>query len=472
MRSRAAVALLILLATAAAAAQRQGAPATADVPPLSMTCPMHPDVVESRAGACPLCKMALVPVRLDTAWMCPVHTTVMGDAEGTCRICKRNLVRVRVAVTWTCLAQPGIERLEPGTCADGSAMVRRQTLRPHGNHNPQHGGQFFMAPDNWHHLEGTYPRDRVFRLYIYDDYARPLAAADLGRVRARVVTRETFDPATRTSKELAAFPLRPSRDGAYLEARLDGVTLPAEMTAKVRIKPDAPEYRFDFSFNGVTREPAATPSAATRAAPRSPVSPSSAGAKPQPDAAPARPAASRDTGSTTAAPAAATATAREARDAAAPAAGNAAAPVDAPAAGNATTPVAGDAAPAAGDLAADANADPAMAPLVIPDAIGAIVRELRRRDEFIRSFIEQGNFAAVWVPAFHAKDLAVALEPHLAHLSPADRALAGPALQEVVRLAWLLDAFGDVGNRQQLEAGHAAFSRAVAAVSDAFAGVP
>src|SRR5690606_22968659 len=194
-----------------------------------------------------------------------------------------------------------------------------------------------------------------------------------------------------------------------------------------------------FSFNGVTREPAATPSAATRAAPRSPVSPSSAGAKPQPDAAPARPAASRDTGSTTAAPAAATATAREARDAAAPAAGNAAAPVDAPAAGNATTPVAGDAAPAAGDLAADANADPAMAPLVIPDAIGAIVRELRRRDEFIRSFIEQGNFAAVWVPAFHAKDLAVALEPHLAHLSPADRALAGPALQEVVRLAWLLD---------------------------------
>jgi len=41
-----------------------------------------------------------------------------------------------------------------------------------------------------------------------------------------------------------------------------------------------------------------------------------------------------------------------------------------------------------------------------------------------------------------------------------------------VRLAWLLDAFGDVGNRQQLEAGHAEFSRAVAAAAEAFAEVP
>ena len=34
----------------------------------------------------------------------------------------------------------------------------------------------------------------------------------------RVVTRERFDPATRRPREIAAFPLRPSKDGTYLEA--------------------------------------------------------------------------------------------------------------------------------------------------------------------------------------------------------------------------------------------------------------
>src|SRR5687768_18600076 len=109
--------MVVLLAGAAAAQQRgtgptppRGATPTQPIPALSMTCPMHPDVVESRPGSCPLCKMALVPVRLDTAWMCPVHTTVMDEAAGTCRICRRPLIQARVAVTWTCLAQPGIDR--------------------------------------------------------------------------------------------------------------------------------------------------------------------------------------------------------------------------------------------------------------------------------------------------------------------------------------------------------------------------
>jgi hypothetical protein len=97
-----------------------------------------------------------------------------------------------------------------------------------------------------------------------------------------------------------------------------------------------------------------------------------------------------------------------------------------------------------------------------------IVEQLQLRERYIRELIQVGNFGAVWVPAFHAKDLAVALEPHLAHLPPAPRELAEPALQRVVRIAWLLDAFGDVGNRQQLESGHAEFAAAVADVVKAF----
>jgi hypothetical protein len=431
MRPWTALIVLVLLAGGAAAERnaaeafrqtgRATAPARPAVPPLSMTCPMHPDVIESRPGSCPLCKMALVPVRLDSAWMCPVHTTVMDEREGTCRICRRPLIQARVAVTWTCLGQPGIDRLEPGTCADGSAMVRRRTLRPHGNHNPQHGGQFFMAPNNWHHLEGTYPRDRVFRLYIYDDYARSLSPADMKRVQARVVTRETFDPATRKTTELASFPLRVSRDGAYLEARIDAARLPAEMTAKVKIKPDAPEYRFDFTFPALTKEPALAP-APTRG-------PSTA------DAAPV--------GARASAPVRPTAAAARGSEA-----------VSSPA-----------------EATPGNQADAALAPLQIPETIPAIVEQLQQRERYIREFIQQGNFGAVWVPAFHAKDLAVALEPHLAHLSPPARGRAEPALQRVVRVAWLLDAFGDVGNRQQLESGHAEFAAAVDDVVKAFAEV-
>jgi hypothetical protein len=402
---RLATALALLLAAGTAAQERgQGVPAdraqgrgtpARSLPALSMTCPMHPDIVESRPGSCPLCKMTLVPVRLAAAWMCPIHPAVIRDAAGGCPLCRRPLVQVSVALTWTCAGQPGIDRMEPGTCADGTAMVPRRTLRPHGNHNPQHGGQFFMAPDHWHHLEGTYPRDRLFRLYLYDDYARPLPAADLRRVEARVVTRETFDPATRRETELSAFALRPSRDGAYLEARVDRVTMPAEMSAKVRLKPGAPEYRFDFTFQGLTKEPAARAAVAAR----------------QPS--PAKPA------------------------------------------------------PA---VVGPVGVEAAFVPVPIPDTVPAIVAQLKIRDAQIRELLRDGNFTAVWVPAFHAKDLAVALEPHVGHLSPLAREAADPALQRLVRHAWLLDAFGDVGNRQQLESAYAAFSAAVAEITAAFAG--
>lgn len=411
------VALLLTLVAAGVSAQRNVPAPRPAMPPVSMTCPMHPDVVESRPGSCPLCKMRLVPVRLDTSWLCPIHTTVMSEKAGTCRLCGRPLVEARVAVTWTCTAQPGIDRLEPGTCPDGTPTVQRRTLRPHGNHNPQHGGQFFMAADNWHHVEGTYPRAGVFRLYVYDDYARPLPAAQMRRVSARVVMNEQFDARTKSYTELATAPLRPSRDGGYLEASVRGLSLPASMTAKIRLKPDAPEYRFDFTFPGVTKDPGANTPAPRAAA--------SSTAKPAAERAAAKP------------------------------------PVNA---------VSGSEPSPSASAAADAQAGPPVT--AIPETVPEILAQLELRDAEIRDLIRQGNFAAVWVPAFQAKDLAVALEPHIGHLSPAARDAAEPALQRLVRFAWLLDSFGDLGNRQQLENAYTAFAGAAAEVSKAFAGAP
>ena len=396
MRAFATAICVLMLLIAAVSAQQRRAPAPPKLPPLSYTCAHHPDVLEDRPGTCPLCKLALVPVRLDSSWMCPVHTTVIETERGTCRLCRRQLVPVTVSLTWTCRGD-NAEHLEPGLCGDGSPRIGQRALRPHGNHNPRHGGQFFMAPDNWHHIEGAYPTARSFRLYVYDDYGRPLPADKLKDVQARVVTKETFDPATRKTTELSAFPLRMARNRAYLEARVDAAALPAEMTAKVRFGSDADEHRFDFTFGALTQEPAAPASV--------------------PQAAKAAPA---------------TAPAPEATATPAPATGQPGTTVD------------------------------------MPLTMAGIVSELQRKDAEVRDLIARGDFAAVWVPAFAAKDLAISLEPHLAHLQAGKRDIGEPALARLVRGAWLLDAAGDVGNRQQIEAAYSTFSAGVADVVAAF----
>jgi hypothetical protein len=400
-------ALVFVTLTTALVAQRgrTPAPAPATLPALSYTCIHHPDVLETKPGTCPICKLALVPVRLDGAWMCPVHSAVIESATGTCRLCGRALIPVTVSLTWTC-RDDQIEHLEPGNCADGSPRIGKRALRPHGNHNPQHGGQFFMAPDNWHHLEGALPAQRVFRLYLYDDYGRPLATNKIRDVQARVVTKEDFDPATRKATDVVAFPLKTVRNRPYLEARVERSSLPAEMTAKVRFGNDQPEYRFDFTFEKLTKDPLVLVAGPTQAK----STPAQASPSSQ--------------------PAVATASA-------------------------ATAP----------------GPDPALTPLPIPATMSGIVDQLKTRQRQVGELVMRGDFGAVWVPAFQAKDLAIALEPHLAHLDPSKRDVAEPAINNVVRTAWLLDAAGDVGNRQQIELVYTSFTSAVANLVAAFDGL-
>jgi hypothetical protein len=391
------------------AAQRGKAATPISVPPVSMTCPMHPDVVESTPGDCPICKMKLVPVRLETVWTCPVHPLIVESKPAKCPIDHRDLIQMTVALTWVCPGHPAIDHIERGTCPDGTPMVAKRTLRPHGNHNPQHGGQFFMAPDNFHHLEGAYPRARVFRLYLYDDYARSLPAAQLKQVKARVVTRESRDAATQVTNEIAVFPLVP-RNGRYLEARIDAAAFPAQASAKVQFKRDAPEYRFDFTFPAFTKEPVLPSSPPQKAAGRlAPVTPE---ATKNPDA-----------------------VSRE---------------------------------PAPAPATSQPLVDPSLVPLPIPETVGELVEQLTTRSDQVGELIRRGDFTAVYVPAFQARDLAIALETHLGELTAAKREAAEPAITRLVRTAWLLDAFGDLGNRQQITDAYAIFTSTVADVVEAF----
>ncbi len=307
----------------------------------------------------------------ESVWSCPVHAIVNDENPGKCPICRRDLVLVTATVTWTCADHPDINRPVRGTCADGTPMEKRYTQSTHANHNPRHGGLFFMAPDLWHHLEGAYIDD-VFRVYLYDDYTRPLAPELRNAVSGRIVTKETFDPATRTTKEITVFPLKLSADGDHLEARVGRMKFPAEMTAKIRFTKGGDEYRFDFAFAEFSVDKAA---AAAEGVPL----------------------------------------------------------------------------------------------FEVPDDEAQVKKLLADRVSIIGGLVRKGAFGEVWVPAFQAKDLALALDVRAQELPTAPRAAAHGAIERLVRAAWALDAAGDTGNRGDVEEAYNALASAALDIEKAFA---
>ncbi|MFQ5684813.1 MAG: HAD-IC family P-type ATPase, partial [Candidatus Binatia bacterium] len=56
------------------------------------TCPMHPEIRQPEAGACPKCGMALelvsvTPSSTKTEYICPMHPEIVRDEPGSCPIC-------------------------------------------------------------------------------------------------------------------------------------------------------------------------------------------------------------------------------------------------------------------------------------------------------------------------------------------------------------------------------------------------
>ena len=386
-----------------------------NLPPISYVCPMagDEDVIEDHGGKCRKCGMELVAIRLDSVWTCATRPLlVVSSNPGRCPVDGTPLVQVTAAVSWTC---PGSDKeaIAPGTCPDGSPMQKKYAQRAHGNHNPQHGGQFFMAADNWHHLEGTYLPSGLFRVHLYDDFTKPLPLAQVRAMKAEVVMKD------RSGAEKKV-PL--VQNGRYLQAAIGKLPLPAAMYAHVQFKPDGPRNRFDFTFETYSKEPVA-------------------GAAPTPTM----------TGTMPAAPM--------------PAAPR---PANTPAA----TSVAAAPPPAPGAPEVSSGVDPALVPLPIPDSVPEMLSQLRTRTEQIRAIIDRGSFASIYVPAFQAKDLALALDAHKQELSADRRKIAEPAITRLVRSAWLLDAFGDIGNKQQINEAYDMFVAAAKGIQAAFPSQP
>jgi hypothetical protein len=399
-----------------------------ELPPISWVCPMpEDDVNEAGPGRCPICGMDLIPVRLDLAYSCPNHPAVITTTPGACPIDRRELVQVVVALHWEC-GPDGQRFTEPGACPGGGERRLVRELRAHGDHNPRHGGLFYMAADNWHHLEGTYPSAGFFRLYFYDNFTKAIEAKPFSG-RVAVLDQQ--------NQEQASFPLTVSRDSRTLEARVKAGPPPVRLAALVRLKPDTPEQRFDFPMQAYSREPATAPTPASTSRPPT--------------------------------------TSTETPQRSMPALAAAQAPVT-----GAAQPSTADTMPAAAQAMPSymqklTSCEPNMSRtdvLLVSDLLPTETKELlsllHMCGEEIRKLIEAGQFGFVYQPTMLGKDIGLALENHMSSLNAQQRRVAADAIRRLVVVAWRLDMYGDLGNMIRLKEAYDQFSSAIADLEGAY----
>ena len=80
------------------------------------TCPHPPTVVTRSPSVCPHCKMDLVPQQGTGVFICRDHLEAVDVRPGTCRVCDRLLVSAPLASLWRCAHHPEVEDEEADSC--------------------------------------------------------------------------------------------------------------------------------------------------------------------------------------------------------------------------------------------------------------------------------------------------------------------------------------------------------------------
>ncbi len=306
-------------------------------------CPVHRDEQSVGPDNCPIGGREMVKRILVSSYSCPMHQNIDEDHEGKCPICKMNLAPTTRELQWFCPDNPEILSAEPGNCPDGSSMHIRSIPMAHGDHNAKHGGILFMAPNGYNHLEGTLDEEGTFRLYLYNDFTKPIDAAPF---EARIDDAE----------------LAPVTDGEYLSASIGApATYPAEHVVHVNFPgAEKDEARFDFIFveSMVTGE-------------------------------------------------------------------------------------------------GEKESTRLMLPeFRVPETADGIFEAIMHRDLRIQELIANGVWPDLYIPALEAKDLVLALNERESEL------VSVPA-KKLVRAAWLLDVYGDMGNKVEIETAYRLFEQSI-----------
>jgi Cu/Ag efflux protein CusF len=232
-----------------------------DLPPLTYVCPSAGEegVLEDKPGKCPKSGQPLVPIRLVIAYSCIRGPAVIQATRGTCAYDRSEMQPITASEYWTCKSDPRTRLLEPGKCADGSARDLQFEKRPHGDHNPRHGGPMvFMSSDLHHHVEATFVAPGIFRIYFYDEYTRPIPLSQFPAGFSARVARADSN-ATEIGEPIPMTVLK-TGDGNAMEARVPNVPAPttaAPVFFKLRVKlpPADKDWMTDHSFTSYSKEP-------------------------------------------------------------------------------------------------------------------------------------------------------------------------------------------------------------------------
>lgn len=134
----------------------------------------------------------------------------------------------------------------PGKCP--VCGMKLQDVLSHMDHSPKHGGVFFMAPDQKHHLEGTISDQYELRIYFYDEYTKPILAEKFtgeGTLRTKgPETQQEIKLSIEPGKKfLTAKPHRP-------------IKFPVSAKIHIDFKDGKEPQVFDFDFDGPSKPPA------------------------------------------------------------------------------------------------------------------------------------------------------------------------------------------------------------------------
>jgi hypothetical protein len=215
-------------------------------------------------------------------------------------------------------------------------------------------------------------------------------------------------------------------------------SLPLSTSLRVRFKENEPEKLFDFTFRDYSKDPNEPPRVTT-----APAVTSQPAATPPPAIAVASPPSAPG-------PVANAVPEQPAQPQPPPT-------VDAPLPGEAMN----------ADLAGRLPTEP------IPAAARDILVEINARSRELAEKVEQGApLGEYWFPALRTKDLALALvEKHLNEIPARQRTNAENAASRLLRAAYAIDNFGDLGDGERLHSAYDSFVTAVNDLKSAYASI-